>query len=353
MFKPIFGRIELTGLIFVLAACLLLGWTSSTGLAAGTIVSTGFENPFVPGNLQGQFGWQSSGNSTSTAAVQNSVVESGTQALLVERMANSDRRWAVPNLPGLPTHRYVTVDWDMRVAGPAGDEGAGEFGPFFGVDAYDDNGAQPFVLGSLGVDATTGEILYQRADSGIIDTEEFQVAFDDWNHFQLVFDFVQDTYMGFVDGVAVMPETGFVDRGFVLDHFTDADIATFGVAFDQASQALTGSAVFDNFVIRDGLVGDYDGDGVVDDADYDLWQAQFGSTVTPGHGADGNRDGKVDAADYVAWRVNEGLSLFPGAGALSSEPGLASAVVPEPASLVFALLALPAVSALSVRRRRR
>jgi hypothetical protein len=245
------------------------------------------------------------------------------------------------------------VDWEMRVAGPAGNSGAGEFGPFFGVDAYDDNGPQPFVLGALGVDATTAEILYQRTDSGIIDTEGFTVAFNEWNHYQLVFDFVQDTYMGFVDGVAVMPETGFVDRGFNLDDFTDADIAAFEIAFDPASQALTGSAVFDNFVVRDGLVGDYNGDGVVDGDDYDFWQATFGSTVTPGHGADGNADGKVDAADYVAWRVNEGLSLFPGAGGSgSSQLGLASALVPEPASVLLLLLTSPALATLVARRRR-
>lgn len=47
------------------------------------------------------------------------------------------------------------------------------------------------------------------------------------------------------------------------------------------------------------LEGDFDGDGVVDTADYDLWASQYG---TAGPEADGNGDGWVDAADYTLWR---------------------------------------------------
>jgi hypothetical protein len=58
-------------------------------------------------------------------------------------------------------------------------------------------------------------------------------------------------------------------------------------------------------------LGDYNGDGIVDDADYALWLETYGSTdELP---ADGNLDGSTSAADYVAWRkfapqMNELLS---------------------------------------------
>ncbi|HEX2473970.1 MAG TPA: hypothetical protein VHK01_04460, partial [Lacipirellulaceae bacterium] len=55
-------------------------------------------------------------------------------------------------------------------------------------------------------------------------------------------------------------------------------------------------------------MGDFNSDGAVDDADYNVWKAAFGqigSTLS----ADGNRDGIVDSADYVIWRRNFGRSI--------------------------------------------
>jgi hypothetical protein len=71
------------------------------------------------------------------------------------------------------------------------------------------------------------------------------------------------------------------------------------------------------------IPGDYNDDGVVTAADYDEWQAAFGTAVPmAGLGADGNEDGFVDAADYTVWRDR----VMGGGG------GSASHSVPEPAS---------------------
>jgi hypothetical protein len=63
-----------------------------------------------------------------------------------------------------------------------------------------------------------------------------------------------------------------------------------------------GFATQDSFItlLSPALPGDYNTDGIVDDADYVTWRANFGSLSDLA--ADGNTDGIVDTADYVLWR---------------------------------------------------
>ena len=67
--------------------------------------------------------------------------------------------------------------------------------------------------------------------------------------------------------------------------------------------------------------GDFNGDEIVNAADYDAWNANFG---TANAAADGNGDGIVNAADYTVWRNHLGALAGAGSGGL--------AVVPEPKS---------------------
>lgn len=88
------------------------------------------------------------------------------------------------------------------------------------------------------------------------------------------------------------------------------------------------------------IAGDYNGDSVVNGADYNLWRSEFGSTTHLA--ADGNRNGVVDAADYVFWRnIFQGLGSGAGAGA----------AVPEPSAALLFLIGLVATS-LRIRRSR-
>ena len=80
--------------------------------------------------------------------------------------------------------------------------------------------------------------------------------------------------------------------------------------------------------------GDYNGNGVVDAADYTIWHDTLGSMAD--FTADGNGNHVIDAGDYEVWRANFGMTFSEGSGAGQ----LAS--VPEPSS--FLLLSLAAVT---------
>ena len=58
--------------------------------------------------------------------------------------------------------------------------------------------------------------------------------------------------------------------------------------------------------------GDYNGNGIVDAADYGLWRNAQGQSVAAGTGADGSRNGTVDPEDYTVWRTHFGQSASGG-----------------------------------------
>ncbi len=87
------------------------------------------------------------------------------------------------------------------------------------------------------------------------------------------------------------------------------------------------------------LAGDYNGDNIVDAADYTVWRNSLGMTDIPRFsGADGNGDGQITVADYEVWKLHFGNSLPSGIASLAT-------TVPEPANmaLLVALAALIAV----------
>jgi hypothetical protein len=87
--------------------------------------------------------------------------------------------------------------------------------------------------------------------------------------------------------------------------------------------------------------GDFDNNGVVEEADYLVWRTNFGSSVTPGTLADGNGDGAIDAADYVIWRKNVGSFIGSAQSASATSAAVASAEMSSPDSLTGNDAALP------------
>lgn len=88
--------------------------------------------------------------------------------------------------------------------------------------------------------------------------------------------------------------------------------ATFGIQF---------------FAGPGGIEGDYNGDGVVNAADYALWRDTLNSMTNLA--ADGNGNNIVDAGDYTFWKERFGNTAGSGAGQASA--------VPEPASWILLL----------------
>jgi hypothetical protein len=88
-----------------------------------------------------------------------------------------------------------------------------------------------------------------------------------------------------------------------------------------------------------GVPGDYNGNGVVDGADYVMWR----------HGGplqnEVDSPGVVNNQDYVEWRARFGNTSGIGSGELSN-----SSAVPEPATVALVALALSALMAASRKR---
>ncbi|MEQ8846421.1 hypothetical protein [Botrimarina sp.] len=84
--------------------------------------------------------------------------------------------------------------------------------------------------------------------------------------------------------------------------------------------------------------GDFNSDGSINQADYDLWASGYGATVAPGEGPDANRDGSIDAADYTIWR-----------DALAADAASVSA--PEPSGSAGLVLAASLAACRAARRR--
>jgi hypothetical protein len=113
----------------------------------------------------------------------------------------------------------------------------------------------------------------------------------------------------------VATTVGTFSASYVLN-FSDEDIP--GAVNKSLMLTLTG---------KTRLAGDYNGDLVVDSADYALWRMRVGDTVTPYSSADGNGNGTINAADFNVWRANFGQTASASGAALMMD------AVPEPAAL--------------------
>jgi Dockerin type I domain len=342
----------------ILCAILCLAKTAS---AVGVLLdSHGFDGPtYTPGVLDDQDIWRHvrspNPGSLGTAVVQTGGGSpTGGQSVLVTRGANSYDWWGSrgsADPAGITPQRFVIVDWDMR-ADQTTQPSA--LGPFLGVEAFDqadvsNNPALSGVLAAFGVDATTGELLYGTA-SGFLSTGAAPIDFGSWNHYRVVLDYSGSrSYRVFFNGAQLGSSHNFMDTTPALTKFSRSAIAALAVAGDLNSLVAPATAYVDNYVVRNGLLGDYDVDGDVDAADFTAWKQSLNNTVSSaGFFADGNNSGNVDAGDYTIWRDNFGTSLFTpiGSGGLAGNNA-----VPEPSSWLLLFLGLMPARWMLGRRR--
>jgi hypothetical protein len=117
----------------------------------------------------------------------------------------------------------------------------------------------------------------------------------------------------------------------LLDGTLSGSFATLSLPVLSAGLMWNASQLSTAGVLSVQITGDYNGNGVVDAADYTRWRDTLGQ-MGAGLAADGNGNGMIDAADYIFWQMNFGNHAGSGAGAT------ANAAVPEPESLLFLLM---------------
>ncbi|WP_425398649.1 dockerin type I domain-containing protein [Aeoliella sp.] len=162
---------------------------------------------------------------------------------------------------------------------------------------------------------------------------------------------IATTDQAFIDVVKVVDTDGVAQTATfnLIGGLTGADIGDsagiYDFDYDPDSNTLAVLDFFNRnvFIFSVGtstpsLIGDYNGDGTVNIADYAVWRNTLGATVTPFDGADGNGNGMVDAGDYTEWKTNFGQ--------VAAVSALSATNVPEPraALLAVVLAGLVAVS---------
>ncbi|MEM6333968.1 MAG: dockerin type I domain-containing protein [Planctomycetota bacterium] len=149
-----------------------------------------------------------------------------------------------------------------------------------------------------------------------------EIIFDDWSVT--------------ADNIADFNDDGTLDQAdidLLLDNIGDP-------AFDITGDAVTDTADTDQLILNylNSFFADANLDGAVDTSDLAILAANFDTSVPGWAQADFNGDGFVDTSDLAILAANFG----------SGTPALATAAVPEPASLALIIGAAPAL----LRRRR-
>ena len=289
--------------------------TAAMGEAAVVINTGGFESTaYNTGSLAGQQGWLNAGGGGTAAVVQTQVVKSGAQAVKLTRTSQSDRYFGkLINSP--PVGRYVSIDWDMRFDATGSTT---NLGPFFGVNGFfETTGSAIGLVAGFGVDSSTGELLYQQGGTGNL-VASGVVPANTWAHYRIDLDFGTDTYKSYYNG-ALVATTGFVDAHLNIDRLSDVDMVALAASASFGSQTQEGAAYFDNLIVRDGLRGDYNNDGLVNAVDYTVWRDSLNQTGF-GLAADGDADGVIGASDYQVWKAAYGSANTIGAAIAVPEP---------------------------------
>ncbi len=128
-------------------------------------------------------------------------------------------------------------------------------------------------------------------------------------------------------------------RSFDLTFISGGALSALGsIYIDDISAAILKAPV---------LLGDYNGNGIVDAADYIVWRNSLGASGS-GLAADGDGDNMVTQLDYDIWKANFGTTAGGAGGAAAS---VHPSPAPEPSAMLLFLVGT-CVAAIASRRRR-
>jgi hypothetical protein len=148
---------------------------------------------------------------------------------------------------------------------------------------------------------------------------------------------------GFIDGSG-----GYLSQSEAVAHFglgADASVDRLDVLWPSGySQTFLNVAANRRVVVAEGLLADFNFDGIVADGDLSIWKTGYGSPGVAMQG-DADRNGQVDGQDLLKWQRTLGRTA---SGGISSS--VSTAFVPEPTG-TFALI-VGAALRMTARRRR-
>ena len=183
----------------------------------------------------------------------------------------------------------------------------------------------------FGISNTRGTLAFAKNSLGATSQWFFNVgnnSFLDASNFT-VFGRVLGSGMTVVDTIDNLPAI----NAAVAENAAGEDFDEVPIRIPLTQNDITSNeAVMVNVVALNYPAGDYDFNGTVNAADYNIWKADFGSTAKAE--ADGNGDGVVDAADYTVWRNTLGQTSVPGSGSVE----LGASGVPEPGSMMLVMI---------------
>jgi hypothetical protein len=138
------------------------------------------------------------------------------------------------------------------------------------------------------------------------------------------------------DGTTLFDKFHVYDLGHIFNTGGSHAGVNFEFLLENGVAFTPGVVVFGSLPVADGLFGDYNGNHVVDAADYTVWRDHFGQTFGLPNRNPSNT-GPIGAADYDFWKQHFGeTDMAGGGGSLAS----GSNAVPEPSTIIFGLLSV-------------
>ena len=291
----------------------------------GTVI---FNDDFEGGTVDEPFGpapgpatWSFNFNGTSTVLVTNSATPGsfqGTKYGEINRPAGYAAQANADSLPEIADGDSLKVE--LMVYIPSGQP---TYGFYCGFEDTTENRAV-----AMGITAS-GDVITDNRSLGAWDDTGLDIAFDSWQKWEQEWVVGSNSKTITVDGNAVTLQ-GADSGGNPITLFFLASIG--------------GGHYYVDGVGTAPVAGDYNGNGIVDAADYTIWRNHLGQSFQLANEG-GITPGVVNADDYSFWKSRFGATSGSGAGSVQIT------AIPEPTCAAIAVAGIAGVIAAGSRRR--